>query len=700
MTDWRRQMVWHRLDVPVQANLEPLEAALRALAALSGQPLVVLEASGHKGVVTWRVGVTKLDGPRVLGVLRAHIGATPAEQIAVTPPGLLRADAAVSVRFVGAGRLPLRSEITPSVVRALLAALAAARGSESAHVQLVLGPRQRPAFAIDVQRPERRPVTVKRQEFRFRAQVRLAARSSDEARARSLINGAAGALRLLESPGVRLRIVRTSISDFSHGRTPWFWANTLSTADLAPMTAWPVGAHPLPGVPPAHPARLPLAAGVPKAGRVLGHALGGDEPRPVALSEVDSLRHLHLLGPTGVGKSTVMARLALQDMEAGRGVVVIDPKGDLVEDILRRIPASRTSDVVVLDPLDAVPVGINGLTGDADLAADTLLAVFHGMYADAWGPRTHDILHASLLTLARRGDASLVLIPTLLTNPGFRRSVVGRVVKDDPLGLGSFWGWYENISEGERQNAIAPLLNKLRPILLRPGIRAVLGQRHPRFSMRELFDERRILLVSLSKGRLGPEAAHLLGSIVVGLVWNAALARAARSPGNRSAVMLHIDEVQDYLRLPGDLSDALAQGRGLGLGLTLAHQALGQLPPGLRDAIAANARSRLVFALSPRDARDIAATTRGQLHADDFQSLPAFQAYASLLAGGTTSDWMSVTTRPMPAPTTRADTVRAASRGRYGRPRAEIDAELLGMTEPTTGRSDGLGRAPRTGDAS
>jgi hypothetical protein len=696
MTDWRHQMIWHCLSVPVQAKVEHAEAALRALAALSGQPLVVLEASGRGGVVSWRVGTTKPDSPRVLAALSAHLIGLRSDKLEATPAGFERADAAVSVRFLGAGRLPLRGELTPSVVRGLLDALTAPVRSESVHVQLVLGPREQPSFTRDVERPERRAVTTKRLEYRFKCSVRIAARTADDARAHSLINGVASALRLLEAPGVRLRIVRASISDFSHGRRPWFWNNTLSAADLAPLTGWPIGEHPLPGVPPAHPASLPVPPVVFQRGRVLGYGLGGEEPRPVALSEADSLRHLHLLGPTGVGKSTVMVNLAVQDMAAGYGMAVIDPKGDLIEDLLARVPESRRDDVVVLDPQDEAPIGLNGLSGDPDLAADTLLAIFHQLYADSWGVRTHDVLHASLLTLARRGDASLALIPTLLTNAGFRRSVVGRQVRLDPMGLGSFWGWFDSLSEAECHLATAPLLNKLRPILLRPGIRGVLGQRQPRFQMRDIFDKRRILLVSLSKGRLGPEAAQLLGSIVVGMVWNAALSRAARTPaGNRRPVMMHIDEVQDYLRLPGDLGDALAQGRGLGLGLTLAHQALPQLTPSIREAVMANARSRVAFGLSPRDARDLAGTTRGQLTADDFMSLPAFSAYATLLTRGTPSDWMSLTTRPTPPVTSDPAAIRARSRASYGRPLAEVEADLLGIADAPAAPGDDLGRARR-----
>ena len=191
-------------------------------------------------------------------------------------------------------------------------------------------------------------------------------------------------------------------------------------------------------------------------------------------------------------------------------------------------------------------------------------------------------------------------------------------------------------------------MNKLRPVLLRPGIRAVLGQRRPRFDLTDVFTKQRILLVSLSKGTLGPEASQLLGSLVVSLLWTAALGRVGAPAEQRAPVMIHIDEVQDYLRLPGDLGDALAQARGLGVGFTLAHQHLGQLQPtALREAILANARSRVAFQLSSRDARELARDARSILTAEDFETLPAFNAYVSLLVENTPLPWASLSTRPM-----------------------------------------------------
>ncbi len=419
--------------------------------------------------------------------------------------------------------------------------------------------------------------------------------------------------------------------------------------------------------------------------------------RPIAISVRDSLSGIAITGPTGVGKSNLLAQFALADIAAGRGLVVIDPKGDLIDDILVRADESRLDDVAVVDATDSAPIGINGLVGaaDPDLAADTTLGVFHSLWADAWGPRTQDVLHASLLTLARRGDASIAMLPLLLTNPGFRRSIVGQVAREDPMGLGGFWAWWEGLGENEQAQATAPLLRRVRPILLRPGLRGILGQRRPKFDLADVFTKRRILLVSLEKGKIGPEAAALLGSLIVSQLWTATLARASQPPHSRQPVTILIDEVQDYLRLPGDIGDALAQARGLGVGYTLAHQHLGQLSKSIREAVTANARTRIAFQLSHPDAREFASLTSGQLEPADFEALPAYHAYAQILHQNTPSPWVSVTTTKMPDPVRSAVLVRRRSRERYGQPLSDVEADLLSLTERRSAR-ESFGRTKRS----
>lgn len=692
----RGSFTWTTLYLPAPISPEAGRAAIQALAGLSGAPRVVLEALGCGGRVSWRLGADEYVTPRILAALLPHL---PGLRSELSPHALQSGtlSQAGAVGLPGHRATPLDTGQVEPVTRSVLAALAQARNGEVVRLQVILGARLRPRRLRDGNAgspaPIRRDQTAKLGEYRFGCTLRIAADARTPERTRRLIDGVTAGLRGLEAPGVRLSLRRTSTSAVEGIRSPFAWPLELGVSEVAAVLGWPIAKSldvELPGVPSRHPVRLPVHKHVPSQGRILGVS-SLDPARTVAISPEDSLRHLHLLGPTGVGKSTLMANLALRDIQAGHGVVVIDPKGDLVEDLLARIPDTRREDVVVLDPTDEAPVGINGLGGTGvfgspDLAADVLLGVFHSLYADAWGPRTHDILHASLLTLARRGDASLVMVPLLLTNPGFRRSVVGRVAKADPMGLGSFWAWYESISEAERTQAIAPLMNKLRPILMRPGLRAVFGQRTPVFQMADVFTKRRILLVSLSRGSLGPEAAQLLGSVVVALLWQAAQGRVAVSAAHRrrNPVFVHVDEVQDYLRLPGDLGEALAQARGLGVGFTLAHQHLGQLPNQLREAVMANARSRVTFGLSAKDARDIAATTSGQVDAADFQTLPVFQAYASLLVGGSSAPWCSLATQPLPPASVRPDAIRAASRARYGRPLDEVEQDLLSLMQTGT----------------
>jgi len=367
-------------------------------------------------------------------------------------------------------------------------------------------------------------------------------------------------------------------------------------------------------------------------------------------------------------------------MRAGRSIVVIEPKGDLVADVLAHVPHSRLRDVVVLDPLDSAPVGLNPLSvsGRADTRSEGLLAVFRSIYGDAIGPRSADILHSALLTLARRPDASLLMLPLLLTNAGFRRSVTTGL--GDPIALEPFWAWYEQLSEGERAAAIAPVMNKLRPWLLNRSLRAVLGQRNPRFDLSSVFTERTILLVPLQKSVLGPEASQLLGSLVVAQLWQATAQRATVPPERRHPVSVVIDEVQDYLHLPTDLGDALARARGYGVGFTLAHQYLGQLGPDLRPGILANARSRVLFQLSHEDAA-VMAKGHPELGPDDFTALGAFEVYASLFAGGRVTPYASGRTLPTTPTVSDPGELRARSRERYGRTLEEIEA---GFSELTT----------------
>jgi hypothetical protein len=525
---------------------------------------------------------------------------------------------------------------------------------------------------------------------------RVAVQANGASRERQLIRQVVGALSTSAAPGIGWRLHRTRAQEVSNTRLPWRLPLRLNAVELAALAAWPVGlTSELPVDRIGSRLVAPVKA-IPSRGRVIGGASFPGRERPLALTPTDSLRHVHVIGPTGSGKSTLLLNLITQDMRAGRAVVVIEPKGDLIADVLQRIPPARIGDVVLLDPTDTErPVGLNPLalgSRSPELVADQLLGLFHSLYAAHWGPRTHDILGASLLTLARTPGMSLAALPLLLTDAGFRRRVLRGVV--DPIGLSPFWSAYEAWSEAERAAAIAPVMNKLRPLLLRPELRAIIGQSQGSFDLRRIFTERKILLVNLSKGLLGPETSSLLGSLIVSQLWQAVLGRAAIAPERRHPVFVYVDEFQDYLHLPLDFADALAQARGLGVGFTLAHQYLHQLDPLMRSAVLANAQSRVAFRLPSEDARAMAADS--VLAPEDFQSLGAFQCYVQLVASAAVQPWCSASSLLPGEPVTDPALVRTTSRLAYGCDRAAIEA---GLHRLFFGRkTDGDDLAPRRRD--
>ena len=384
------------------------------------------------------------------------------------------------------------------------------------------------------------------------------------------------------------------------------------------------------------------------------------------------------LGPTGSGKSTAMLHLILADINAGRNVLVLDPKTQLVDDLLMRIPKERAGDVVIIDPSDPCPCGFNPLAfkdyGNPSLIADAILSVLKEIWSDSWGVRIADILNAALLTLTEVDNSTLLWLPPLLTDKNFRRKITSSI--NDRVALRPFWEQYDSLRDSERRTQTEPVLNKIRQFLLRPGLRNILGQAKPKFSLTDLFYKHRIVLIPLNKGLTGGESARLLGSLIVGLTWTLALSRAGIPAEKRHIVEIYIDELQDYLSLPTDLSDALAQARGLGVGLTLAHQYRDQLPLEIRSGVDANARNKIVFGLSSKDAKDMAAMAP-ELTSEDFMALPRYQIYTSFQSGGRNTGWVQGRTMPPPPALRDAADLKARSQAAYGIPPEQTEEEYL-----------------------
>lgn len=458
----------------------------------------------------------------------------------------------------------------------------------------------------------------------------------------------------------------------------------LSVTELAALAHLPYDAN-LPGLEAAAARRVAPLPRVPASGKVLGDADAGNA-RPVALAIPDSRAHVHILGETGSGKSTLLANMILADARAGRGVLAVDPKGDLVTEILERLPAAALDRLVLIDPDDPnPPPSLNVLDGpDVDLVADHAVGIMSRLFSAWWGPRTDDILRAAVLTLRhpsndRRTDLrTLAAVPKLLTEATTRRRAVSGI--DDPV-LCGFWSWYEDLSDAARAQATGPVLNKLRAVLLRSFVRDTLAAGPSTIDMAKILDGG-ICLVRLPKGSLGEDSSRLLGSFLLARVWQTATHRARTGQAARRDAAVYLDECQNFLTLPHALDDMLAEARGYRLSLVLAHQHLSQLGPDLRDGISANARSKILFTCSPEDARSLERHVAPRLAAHDLAHLDGYQAVARLLVDNRRTPAFTLRTRPLGAAVAgRAEAARAAAAGRTAA------ARTAAARTPSTGRT-------------
>jgi hypothetical protein len=699
------RLQWWRLRFPAELTAASVLHFTRTLAVrprrgllLQADP-VVFEVAAQHGGLTWRLGVSDRDAAQVLGALRLALPDLRAEVDTSERPTFTRG---WELRL-NSQRRALRTDAPEQVAGALLGALLQANAHEAVAVQWVIGPwLHRPVVPpattvtksdqFDLGRlvlnsEETRALRDKYKELLLGCVARVTVKAGSTARAARLRQAVIGALQLVRSPGVgperRLIPTRWVPGRFQSIKTPLIdWPLHLNAAELVSCLGWPVGNPTLPGVSYGGGRQLPPPSGalIPTATdptlRVTGRATYPGQEGFVRLPVEDGLRHLHVVGSTGTGKSTLVANLALADIAAGRSVVVIDPKRDLVRAIADRIPSERHADVVWLDPNDPHPVGLNVLDGaNAELAAGNVVHVVHELYAAHWGPRTADILFNGLLSLARHGGMTLCELPPLLLNANFRRSVVNRL-RHDLLGVAPFWTWFDALSDQERASVVAPVLNKVRSFTQHPAIRGIIGQTKG-FDLMQLFTGRKVLLVSLAKDEVGSDAAQLFGSLVVARLWATIQRRTAVPSERRHPVFIYLDEFGEVMRLPLDFGDALAEARGLGVGLTLAHQSLSQLPPNLRAAALTQPRSRVTFQSSYDDAVGLARALGGGLTPADVQQLGMYESYQALSVGGRTAMPASVATRPLPPSLNSFDAVLAQSRRQWGQKRATVDAELV-----------------------
>jgi len=734
---WSHSLIALRLQLPATLTADDVARWLDVIAAMTHTPKwslvpyppIGLEIVANHQHISHYVLAPKALEPKLMSILRAGLPGVRVEAV----PDYLRSkpvfQLAAELKATSTVR-PLGDSRTETASAALLASLQPLNSGEEIHYQVIMTSAGTPApihsasskpadakwasYLVEGVNPADadavRAARLKQREPLLQTVVRLGIVAPNQARARSLFSRSWGALHTLNAPGVRLVrrwLTTATVANRLRNRTLpiTVWPIIANTHELPGLLGLPMGGITLPGLHPAVARQLPPTPNIPESGSFIAMSNYPGMERRLSISLNDRLRHLYLLGPTGVGKSTLLANLALQDIAAGHGLALIDPKSDLVADILARIPKDRADDVIVLDPSAThQPVGFNLLGNfhseyERELVVDNVVHIMQSLWRDSWGPRTSDVLRNSLLTLthttAANGSAfTLAEVPELLMNTTFRRYVTGQ--KSVPDSVRPFWYEYEAKSDAERANIVGPSLNQLRQFTTRTSLRLMLGQSQG-IDVADVFRKRRILLVPLSKGTLGTDTAQLLGALLVASLWQATLSRAQIPAEHRRPAFIYLDEFQDVLRLPLDTADMLAQARGLGVGVVLAHQHLGQLPDAVKTAVLGTARSQVVFQLDHDDARTLAARF-APLTADDLMGLDAHEVALRLSVGGRTLSPVTGVTVALPPSLDDGQAVGRDSQARYGVLRAEVEAALRARI--TSAQPDSqLGRRKHGGSA-
>jgi hypothetical protein len=390
----------------------------------------------------------------------------------------------------------------------------------------------------------------------------------------------------------------------------------------------------------------------------------------------DRQRHLMVMGKTGMGKSALLQNLIVSDIRADRGVILLDPHGDLAEAVLACIPTHRTNDVILFDAADQqYPIGFNLLDDrrpeQRALIASGIVTSFQKLWGDSWGPRLEYILRNSVLALLGQPGTTLVSVSRLLTDVAYRKLIVGRC--DDPL-VRNFWqNEFAHWKPQLQVEATGPVLNKVGAYLSSPLLRAIVGQPRNMLPLRRIMDEGRVLIVNLSKGRMGEDASALLGMLLVTGVQLAAMSRADIPEAERRDCHLYVDEFQNFAT--SSFATILSEARKFRLALTVSNQYLEQLDESLRAAVFGNIGSLLTFQVGGRDAEELSLQLGGDVTTADLMSLPKYTAYLRLLIDGMPSRPFSLETLPPPPPlrdSHRIDVLRRLSRQRYAQPLGRV----------------------------
>lgn len=409
---------------------------------------------------------------------------------------------------------------------------------------------------------------------------------------------------------------------------------------------------------------------------------------PFGIKAEDRSRHMYLIGKTGMGKSTLLENMAVQDIQSGEGLAFIDPHGKTAELLLDYVPKERINDVLYFAPFDLeYPVSFNVMEDvgyeKRHLVANGLMSAFKKIWVDAWSARMEYILNNILLALLEYPDSTLLGVNRMLADKDFRKKVVENVT--DPA-VKSFWvDEFAKYGERYMQEAGAAIQNKIGQFISNPVIRNIIGQPKSTFDVRRLMDERKIVIINLSKGRVGEANANLLGSMLITKIYLGAMSRADLSPAaikNMPPFYLYVDEFQSFAN--ESFADILSEARKYKLALTVAHQYIEQMSDEVRAAVFGNVGTMITFRIGSYDAEVLEKEFDPFFTAQDLVSLGQFQLYLKLMIDGVSSQPFSAVSLPPIAKPLVAykDEIITASRTTFARPRPQVEEEIREWHQP------------------
>ena len=416
---------------------------------------------------------------------------------------------------------------------------------------------------------------------------------------------------------------------------------------------------------------------------------------PFGIKRTDRERHMYVIGKTGMGKSTLLENMAIQDIRNGEGMAFIDPHGGTAERIMKYVPEHRIKDVVYFAPFDMEqPIAFNVMEDvgydKRHLVVSGLMSAFKKLWVDAWSARMEYILTNTLLALLEYEGSTLLDVNTMYTSKAFRKKVVDNI--KDPI-VKKFWTEeFANFTDRFAAEATPAIQNKVGQFTSNPLIRNIIGQSKSSFDLRQIMDERKILIINLSKGRVGDINTALLGSMLVTKIYLAAMSRADVSIETLKRLppfYFYVDEFQNFAN--ESFADILSEARKYKLNLLIAHQYVEQMEEEVRNAVFGNVGTTVAFRVGPFDAEVLETIFQPQFMATDIVNLGFAQIYLTLMIDGVGSPPFSATTlKPMELPPKQfASEVMESSRQQFGRPRAEIEEAINNWQKSVEGAAPG-----------